>query len=406
MASERWKVIVQIVQKKRMLMLATTAAMIEQFNKNNILILEEMGYEVHVAGNWLEGNPISDERLEIFKEWITGHGGRYFHIPSVRRPAAMKANVTAYKKVVELIKEYHYEFIHCHTPIGSVIGRIAAHTTHTKIIYTAHGFHFFKGAPLKNWLLYYPVERFLSRWTDVLITINQEDYQRAKKSFYAKRTEYIPGVGVDTKKFACGLIDRKEKRKSLGLKDTDIMLLSVGELSPRKNHGIVIEAISQLKDERYKYFICGKGELKEEYQSLIKELGLEKQVFLLGYRDDISELCQASDLYLFPSHQEGLPVALMEAIACRVPVICADVRGNTDLVKNQNCLFTSDDKQSLIRCLKNACIQQEMRICISEKLKQTVEENYRNLEKYDLENVMEQVKEFYGNNGKISVGGG
>lgn len=387
---------------KRMLMLATTAAMIEQFNKNNILILEEMGYEVHVAGNWLEGNPISDERLEVFKTWITEHGGKYFHIPSVRRPTAMKANITAYKKVVELIKKYHYEFIHCHTPIGSVIGRIAAHTTHTKIIYTAHGFHFFKGAPLINWLLYYPIERCLSRWTDILITINQEDYQRAKKSFHAKRTEYIPGVGIDTKKFSCGLIDREEKRKSLGLKDTDIMLLSVGELIPRKNHGIVIEAVAQLKDERYKYFICGKGDLKEKYQSMIQELGLEKQVFLLGYRNDISELCQASDLYIFPSYQEGLPVALMEAIACRVPVVCADVRGNTDLIKNSKCFFSPTEKDSLIQCIEAACEKGK----ISEEFRQTAKENYRNLEKYDLESVMEQIKELYGNDVSISAWGG
>lgn len=242
---------------KRMLMLATTAAMIEQFNKNNILILEEMGYEVHVAGNWLEGNPISDERLEAFKEWITEHGGRYFHIPSVRRPSAMKANITAYRKVVELIKEYHYEFIHCHTPIGSVIGRIAAHVTHTKIIYTAHGFHFFKGAPLKNWILYYPVERFLSRWTDILITINQEDYQRAKKNFHAKRTEYIPGVGIDLKKFQMNLYDREKERKELGLHNGDILLLSVGELNENKNHEVVIRTLAKLKRKELHYVIVG-----------------------------------------------------------------------------------------------------------------------------------------------------
>lgn len=395
---------------KKVLMLATTAAMIEQFNKNNILILEEMGYEVHVAGNWLEGNPISNERLEEFKVWITRHRGKYYHIPSVRNPSAVRANTDAYKKVVNLIKEHQYEFIHCHTPIGSVIGRIAAHYTHTKIIYTAHGFHFFKGAPLKNWILYYPVERLLSRWTDLLITINREDYERAKKSFHAKQTEYIPGVGIDTKKFSYGLIDRKEKRKSLGLEENDIMLLSVGELIPRKNHGIVIEAIAQLKEERYKYFICGKGELKDQYQSLIQKLGLEKQVFLLGYRDDISELCQAADLYIFPSYQEGLPVALMEAVACHVPVICTNVRGNTDLIKNQECMFEPYDREGLIRCMQKAVTksspEQGHRFGISEEYQQMAEENYERLANYDLENVMEQIKNLYGNETDISAWGG
>lgn len=391
---------------KKVLMLATTAAMIEQFNKNNILILEEMGYEVHVAGNWLEGNPISEERLEKFKTWITTHGGKYFHIPAVRNPGAVRANADAYKKVVNLIREHQYEFIHCHTPIGSVIGRIAAHYTHTKIIYTAHGFHFFKGAPLKNWLLYYPAERFLSRWTDMLITINKEDYERAKKSFYAKRTEYIPGVGIDTQKFSNGLIDREEKRKSLGLEETDIMLLSVGELIERKNHGIVIEAIAQLKEERYKYFICGKGALKDKYQSMIQELGLEKQVFLLGYRDDISELCQVADLYIFPSYQEGLPVALMEAVACHVPVICTNVRGNTDLIKNQECLFEPNDREGIIRCMQKAVkkspSEQGNRGRISEEFQQMAEDNYKTLSDYDLENVMKQIKALYGNEMLVS----
>lgn len=377
---------------KRMLMLATTAAMIEQFNKNNILILEELGYEVHVAGNWEEGNPISDERLNDFKQWIEVHGGKYFHIPAVRQPFAIKANITAYKTVVGLIREYKYEFIHCHTPIGAVIGRIAAHVTRTKIMYTAHGFHFYTGAPLKNWLLYYPVEKFLSRWTDILILINQEDYQRAKKSFHAKRTEYVPGVGVDIKKFASDVINREEKRRSIGVKESDIMLLSVGELIPRKNHGVVIEALAALRDPRLKYYICGKGDLLEVYKRQIQELGLEDQVFLLGFRNDISELCHAADIYIFPSSQEGLSLALMEAIACKVPVICSDIRGNCDLIQNRECLFQIGDKERLVQCINNACDIDG----VDQKFKHTEVENYVKLQKYDLEYVMKKMSQLYG----------
>lgn len=371
---------------KKMLMLATTAAMIEQFNKNNILILEKMGYEVHVAGNFLVGNPISEEKLEAFKLWLEQHNGKWFHIPSTRKPTDMKNNVTAYRKVVELIRSYGYEFIHCHTPIGSVIGRIAAHVTHTKIIYTAHGFHFYKGAPLINWLLYYPVERFLSRWTDVLILINQEDYQRAKNTFHAKRTEYIPGIGIDLEKFKNGSIDKDEKRKSLGLNNGDVMLLSVGELIPRKNHEMVIRAISKLKNPSIKYFICGKGEIKEYLENLILTLNLQERVFLLGYRQDISELCQCADLYVFPSLQEGLPVALMEAIACRTPVVCSNIRGNTDLIKNQDYIFNTDDIEELCKCIS---------MSIEKDNQNVVEENYKTLQRYDLKNVVEQMKEEY-----------
>ena len=157
----------------RVLMLATTAAMIEQFNKNNIELLESLGYEVHVAGNFEQGNPITYERLEEFKKWIGEHNGKWFHIPSTRKPNDLRNNCMALKIVIKMINEYHYDFIHCHTPIGSVIGRIAARKTHTKIIYTAHGFHFYDGAPLKNWLIFYPIEKHFSRYTDVLITINK-----------------------------------------------------------------------------------------------------------------------------------------------------------------------------------------------------------------------------------------
>jgi len=372
-------------------MLATTAAMIEQFNKNNILILEEMGYEVHVIGNWLEGNPISEERLEQFKAWIMEHGGRYFHMPSTRKPTDFNNNVRAYKEVVKLIHEHKYEFIHCHTPIGSVIGRLAAHKTNTKVMYTAHGFHFFKGAPLVNWLLYYPVEWALSYWTDVLITINQEDYNRAKKYFHAKRTEYVPGVGIDLTRFKDGLCDKGKKRLELGVHSEDVMILSVGELIPRKNHRVVIEVIKELNQKNVKYFICGQGPLREELESLIQYLKLGEQVYLLGYRNDISELCQTADLFVFPSMQEGLPVALMEAIACHTPVLCTNIRGNTDLVKNEKNYFEENDKESLKERLDSVLTKNG----ISEVLKDSVTENYENLKQFDKQNVMDRITKIY-----------
>lgn len=319
---------------KKMLMLATTAAMIEQFNKNNILILEEMGYEVHVAGNWQEGNPISQERLMEFRSWLDEHHGRWFHIPSTRRPMDIKNNGKALKQVVNLIEEFHYEFIHCHTPIGSIIGRLAACWTHTKIIYTAHGFHFFKGAPLKNWLLYYPAEWVCSWMTDILITINQEDYSRAKKHLHAKCVKYIPGVGVDVAKFAACFVDKKEKCRELGVPDDKFILLSVGELQERKNQKVVLDALHKLHNPDIYYLIVGQGILKEEYEKKIKQYGLENNVKLLGFRNDIDELCEIADCFVFPSLQEGLPVALMEAMASGLPVICSETRGNTDLIKD------------------------------------------------------------------------
>ena len=185
-----------------------------------------------------------------------------------------------------------------------------------------------------NWLLYYPVEWGLSYWTDVLITINKEDFERAHKTFHAKRIVHIPGVGVDVEGIRSLIVNKEEKRNELRLQENDVMLLSVGELIPRKNHELVIRALKQINDARYKYFICGQGELKDYLLNLAKELGVENQVKLLGFRNDVWELCKVADIYIFPSHQEGLSVALMEAIASGIPILCSEIRGNIDLVDN------------------------------------------------------------------------
>ncbi len=320
---------------KKVLMLATTAAMIEQFNKNNILILEEMGYEVHVIGNWLKGNPISDDKLEEFKEWLSLHNGKWFHMPSTRKPLDIN-NIRAYKQVVDLIRNENYSFIHCHTPIGSVIGRLAAHKTNTKVVYTAHGFHFYKGAPLKNWFFYYPVEKFLSRWTDILITINHEDFKRATKSFNAGKTIKIPGIGIDTEAFSSCIVDKNKKLSELGLSDDLFLLLSVGELSLNKNQKIIIEALEKLKTLRtidnITYLVVGKGNMETEYRKMIKKYGLESHIKLLGYRSDVMELCQVVECFIHPSIREGLGIAPLEAMASGLPLITTNSNGMRDYI--------------------------------------------------------------------------
>ncbi len=387
--------------KKRVLMVACVPVMIKHFNMPNIRMLQDMGYRVEVAFNCYEDEMWSKGDWEEFKKQLDREKILVHQIDFTRNAAGFAKHIKAYQELKAILKKRNYEFIHCHTPIAAAIARIAAHRTKTPILYTAHGFHFYKGAPLKNWLLYYPVEKLLSWWTDCLITINKEDYRRAKRKFHAKRTVYIPGVGVDTKKFNSGFIDIGAKRESLGVLSNDIMLLSVGELSERKNHEIVVRALKELNNLRIKYFIAGQGELQEYLSGLIKDYGLEDNVFLLGYRNDISELCQAADLFIFPSKQEGLPVALMEAIACKTPVYCSNIRGNVELVQNERTMFNPSDVGELSVCLRRF-IGKKKRREFKEAWKKEVEANYKHLLMYDIQNVCSDMNGLYCN---ISGGG-
>lgn len=371
----------------KMLMLATTAAMSEQFNKDNILILKDMGYEVHVAGNFQKGNPISEERLAQFKTWITEQNGKWFDIPSTRKPSDLKNNLAAYKTVIELVKKYQYNFIHCHTPIGAVIGRLAGHATKTKVIYTAHGFHFYKGAPLINWLLYYPVERFLARYTDVLITINQEDYAMAQK-FKAKKVCYVPGVGIDIEKISHNVLtesDKESLRRKLGVLRDEKMLLSVGELNKNKNHEIVIRAIATMKNHKIKYIVCGKGELKDYLIRLATQLDIDDSVKILGYRSDVLQILQCADLFVFPSRREGLSIALLEAIASKKAVLCTNIRGNRELVEADS-LFEPGNIEELSDKI-------EKKITSNNSI--SIQENFDIIQKCDISIIEKKLKKIY-----------
>ena len=297
-------------------------------------------------------------------------------------------HLEAYHQVMYLLRKNRYQFIHCHSPIGGVIGRLAAHRTHTKVIYTAHGFHFYKGAPVRNWLLYFPVEWICSFWTDVLITINKEDYAFAQKHLHAKKTEYVSGVGIDIKKFSPDMFsdeERLEKRLELGIKKGERLVLSVGELIPRKNHKSVIKALGYLDDSKIKYYICGQGELQGYLQKLIEETGLQDRVKLLGYRTDVSQLCVCADLFVFPSLQEGLPVALMEAIASKIPVICSNIRGNRELVES-GALF--DPKETFE-------IADKIKEYLYKDKNSEIDKNYEKLQRFDIKNIIKDIRNTY-----------
>ena len=263
------------------------------------------------------------------------------HTISFSRSPLCKDNLKAYAQLKKLIENGNYDIVHCHTPNASVITRLVCRNFRKKnglkVFYTAHGFHFYKGAPKLNWMVYYPVEKFCSRFTDKLITINKEDYELAKNKFKAKEVHYVPGVGVDLSKFENVQVDRNEKRREIGVPEDAFLLFSVGELNENKNHQIIIRALAKLNDSNVHYAIAGAGDKKEYLLTLADELGVAEQVHLLGYRKDIAELNYVADVFCFPSIREGLPVSPIEAMACGVPVVAAKNRGTIEIVvPNEN----------------------------------------------------------------------
>lgn len=325
---------------KRALVATSVASMVDQFLLPSVFLLKNSGYEVHILCNFYEGNTCSDEQIKKLQAVLTDNDIKYFQVDFARNVTKITQNLSAYKQVSEIVKNNRYDLVHCHSPIGGLVTRLACRKVRkqgTKVIYTAHGFHFYKGAPLKNWLLYYPVEKLCSYFTDVLITINHEDYNLAKKKMKAKQIEYVPGVGIDLTKFGKSTFDKSAKRKELGIPDDAILLLSVGELNENKNHETIIRAIENL--DVY-YIIAGTGSLDGHLQSIIDVLGMTNRVKLLGFRNDIGELCETSDIFVMPSYREGLSVALMEAMASSMPCVVSNIRGNTELIdENGGSLF-------------------------------------------------------------------
>lgn len=308
----------------KILYITTISNTVNAFLIPHIRMLIEQGHKVDVAFNITR--PVSSELLEL--------GCEIHEVPFSRSPLK-KDNINAYTLIKKIVLEEKYNLVHTHTPVASAITRLACRNLKkVKIIYTAHGFHFFKGAPLKNWLIYYPIEKWLSKYTDTLITINKEDYERAKNKFKAKRVDYVPGVGLDIDKFTNVVVDREDKRKEIGVPEDAFVLLSVGELNKNKNHETIIKAIAKLHNSNIHYLICGQGPLEDYFKKMIEKLKLQNQVHLLGFRSDIDEICKTADVFAFPSKREGLGLAALEAMASGLPLITSNVHGIVDYSKN------------------------------------------------------------------------
>ena len=372
---------------KKVLFVATVVKThIMEFHIPYLKMFKEHGWETAVAARNDYENP---------EDCVIPYCDAFYDIPFERSPIKPD-NITSYKRLKKIIDEGKYDIIHCHTPVGAMLTRLSARKARkkgTRVIYTAHGFHFYKGAPLLNWLIYFPVEWVCSFLTDALITINQEDYAFAKKHMHAKKVEYVPGVGIDLDKFDVSSVNVSEIRKALSIPDDKVWILNVGELIPRKNQELLIRAIADIS-EIY-LTIAGRGELQEQLENTIRELHLEERVRLLGYRNDISDLCQAADIFAFPSLQEGLSVALMEAMACGKPVVCSAIRGNTDLIDSEGgVLFDPHSVEAIRESILSILVQDRMAMG---------QHNVAKIRHYELSAVLSQMQSVY--NSEI-IGGG
>ncbi|MDK6687200.1 glycosyltransferase family 4 protein [Aerococcus sp. UMB8623] len=371
---------------KKALMYASVASMIDMFNMNNIEILKDLGYQVDVACNFEDRSTTTDAKIEAFKQKLHDLDVSYYHLPIPRQMSKIGDIIKSYQ-LSKKLAEKNYDLVHCHSPIGAALCRLAFRQSRTKVIYTAHGFHFYDGAPLKNWLIFYPVEKILARYTDILITINQEDYERAK-GFKAPKVEYVPGIGIDIKKSKNGEI-ASNIRTELGINDTDMILLSIGELNDNKNHKVVIEALNEVNKSNIHYVICGEGPNHHKLEELALQLGLDNNVHILGFRADIASILKQADIFVFPSKREGLPVSLMEAMAAGLPCIVSDVRGNKDLIVGDNEIkFSPYD----IQHISNSIVKLSMDKKYRERLGDA---NLNRIEMFSSERVKNNMKQIY-----------
>lgn len=323
----------------------TTIACTMNFFKSYIGELIEADNTVDLACN-------CDDAVD---EYFNRLGCKIHNIPFSRNPFS-KSNLKGFKALKRLISLGGYDIVHCHTPVAAMCTRLACaglRKKGIKVFYTAHGFHFYKGAPLKNWLIYYPVEKICAHFTDLLITINQEDYAFAQRKMKAKKIEYVPGVGINTEEFKNHELTEKEKaelRKAISVPEDATLLFSVGELNENKNHKVVLNALSLIKEKNIHYVIAGEGSMQEYLTSLARQLKLEDNFHLLGYRKDVKSLYKIADYFVHPSFREGLPVSVMEAIAAGLPIIASNIRGNKDLVDDSvGCLFNPNDSNDFCR---------------------------------------------------------
>lgn len=342
----------------KILYTATVLSHICQFHLPHLKMLQDEGYEIHVAAhdNLAVKNGLWLKYTDVFHE-----------IP-FRRSPFRPTNIKAYRMLKKVIDMEKFDLIVCNTPVGGLVTRLAARnarTNGTRVIYMAHGFHFYKGAPLKNWLIYYPLERLMARFCDTLITICQEDYEFAKKKFTTK-VEHIHGVGVSSERFhPVNDVTKHIMREKENLKDEDFVILCVGELNKNKNQATLIKAAAELKDKipNLRILLAGNGPMEKKLKTLVAKLNLIEQVHFLGYRIDLETITPAVDVVVSCSKREGLPLNILEAMLCAKSVVVSANRGHNELVQDGKNGYVGNYAEHIYKLYQTPYMQKEMGNC-------------------------------------------
>ena len=364
---------------KKVLYVTTVSRTINAFLIPHINMLLDNGYEIHCACSI--DKPVDKE--------LQRRGVKIFEVPFSRNPLGI-GNIKAFIKLEELQRINDYDIVHVHTPIAAIYGRLLKlNFPSLRIIYTAHGYHFLKGGSKLGWILYYPIEKIMAKFTDVTININKEDYEITKEKLKPKKCYLLNGVGLDLDKYKkLSSKEIQEKRKEFGLKDKDFVVLMIAEINKNKNHIQLINAMDILKDKypNIKVLCIGDGTLKESLEKQIILRNLQNNIFMLGYRLDVNKLINISDIGILLSRREGLPRNIMEFMACGRKVIATDIRGCRDLICDETIgtLVNVDDYESTAKAIEKYYILNDKSFEVSEEIR-----------KYDIESINSELLKIY-----------
>lgn len=375
---------------KKVLLFSPTGSIHSRFNLANIEAVKELGYELHLLANF-ENGPGPEGKNEAFAQWCEKQGF-YVHTMPFVRGASLK-NISLVKELKEILLKEKFDIVHAHTETGGLLLRMAISAKgSSKYIYTAHGMSFWKGCPLKNRIIYKTIERWICNGMDANLAMNQEEHDFVK-IINPNTAFYVHGIGLDLGRFQREGRARDEVRTEFGVKDCDILIVSIGELDDNKNHAVIIKALSILENKNFKYVVCGVGPNKDMLTKIAADAGLSNKVVLAGYRSDIPDILKAAEMFVFPSFHEGMPVAALEAMACGLPLVCSKIRGNVDIVKDDynGYLVNPNNYQVFSDRIKQLIDKKEDRCRMGQINKELVKA-------YSLESVVSELKTIYSMN--------